>query len=283
MLYLPEAKWGIGASVIYDMFYFFNELDLLEIRLEILDAYVDKFILVDFNQTYSGVMRESLYTKNKERYARWNHKIVHYHVDDFPKDTALVDQARHNSNTGAGEDHWIREFYLKERAKDAIASVSPQDQDVVFISDLDEIWNPLTIKPIEMGDKIYRPFQSAHYYYLNNRCDEVNGWTGTVVAKYKNIRHACINDLRTRHKTPTTEIANGGWHFGFLGGVEGAKRKIVDSNHPCYNHCLGSIADRVQNNQDYMGRNFHFWLDETHLPDYLIHNKEKWKYLFKGL
>jgi len=125
---------------VYDVFYFFNELDLLEIRLNILDRYVDYFVLVEFSQTFGGVKKDSFYKKNKDRYAKWNHKIIYFLVDDYPSDKDLLKLAESNSNVGNGAEHWVREFYLKESAKKALSALN--DEDIVFVSDLDEIWDP---------------------------------------------------------------------------------------------------------------------------------------------
>ncbi len=268
--------------MIVDLFYFFNELDLLEIRLNILDAYVDKFILVEFSTTYSGIPKESHYLANKERYAKWNHKIDHFIIDEKSAMIGYRDEALKNSNVGNGESYWIREFCLKESAKKCLVGFN--DEDIVFVSDLDEIWNPEvicpTLKDIAKGG-IYRPKQLAYYYYLNNRCSEQDGWTGTIFCRYRVIKDGCLNDLRTRSKTPCWEIYKGGWHFGFMGGVEGAKKKLVESNHPEYNGWVSKIEERVKNNIDYRGRNYHYWIDEESLPSYLRENKQKWIKLFR--
>lgn len=71
---------------IYDVFTFFNELDLLEIRLNILDPYVDYFVIVEATETFSGYPKPLYYEENKERFKKWKDKIIHYVIDDTPKD-----------------------------------------------------------------------------------------------------------------------------------------------------------------------------------------------------
>ena len=70
---------------IYDIFIFFNELDLLEIRLNILDLYVDYFVIVECTETFSGLVKPLYYKENKDLFKKWNHKIIHYVVDNMPK------------------------------------------------------------------------------------------------------------------------------------------------------------------------------------------------------
>lgn len=266
---------------VYDVFYLFNELDLLEIRLNILNDYVDYFVIVESTTSFSGIAHELQYKKYEDRFVEWREKIIYYVVDDFPHDTTLLTLAQNNSNTGAGEHYWVREFYQKESAKKALVGLS--DTDVVFISDLDEIWNPLQLKALTDFSKsaLIRPKQLAYYYYLNNRCNEKNGWTGTIVAQYKTIKNNCINDLRTRGKTTFAEIDFGGWHFGFMGGVDGAMKKLVEWQHPEYANWVDTLKERVTKNKDYRGRTYTYWTDESDLPSYILEHKEKYKKLFK--
>ncbi|GAB6283595.1 MAG: hypothetical protein STSR0008_23770 [Ignavibacterium sp.] len=121
------------------------------------------------------------------------------------------------------------------------------------------------------------------YYYLNNRCREINGWTGTIVTQYKNIKNNCINDLQTRSRTKFIEIDSGGWNFGFMGGVNGAMKKLTEWQHPEYINWISTIEERVKKNKDYRGRSFKFGTDESDLPKNLLENKEKHKELFKHI
>lgn len=70
--------------MIYDCFSFFNELDLLEIRLNTLDKVVDKFILFESTLTHTGNPKPLYYAENKDRFAKFSDRIVHIVVNDFP-------------------------------------------------------------------------------------------------------------------------------------------------------------------------------------------------------
>ena len=63
--------------MIYDCFIFNNEIELLDLRLNILSPFVDKFIITDGDTTFSGNPKESVYLKNKERFSKWEEKIIH--------------------------------------------------------------------------------------------------------------------------------------------------------------------------------------------------------------
>jgi len=69
---------------IYDCFCFFNELDLLELRFNILDPYVDYFVLSEASVTHTGQPKPYYYEENKKRFAKWEHKIIHLKITDTP-------------------------------------------------------------------------------------------------------------------------------------------------------------------------------------------------------
>jgi beta-1,4-mannosyl-glycoprotein beta-1,4-N-acetylglucosaminyltransferase len=266
--------------MVIDLFYIYDELSMLEIRLNILDPVVDKFIIVEATESFSGNPKPLCYEANKERFAKWSHKIKYYVVDDFPMDEKIYDEAQSNSNTGNKEHWWVREFYQKESARKALKGL--KDTDIVFVSDIDEIWNPDKVK--ELTDfsafDVIRPKQKAIYYYLNNRCSEENGWTGTIVTTYGHIKKNVLENLRTRHKTPTREIENGGWHFGFIVGLDGHENKMKVRNHPEYKLWEDNFMDMVKSGKDYRGRGYTYWKDDECLPQYLKDNKTKWQKLF---
>lgn len=259
----------------YDTFMFYNELDLLEIRLNILDPYVDTFVIVEARETFVGHPKPLYFEENRERYARWAHKIIHYVVDN--SDEALWEFARKSPNVGNGEHWWVREFYQKENILKAFTA---NDDDLVFVSDVDEIWNPALDYS---GDGVWRPRQIAYHYYLNNKSDQYfNGWTGTRAGKYKKLKEVGVNHFRTEQFTPSKILENGGWHFTNLGDVEFVKKKIESYGHQEYNvsGIKGKIDKAFKNNEDFLGR-CTLWVDETGLPQYILDNKEKYKHLFK--
>lgn len=247
--------------MVIDLFYFNNELDMLEIRLNILNDVVDKFVLIEAPLTFSGKPKPLYYLENKERFAKWNDKIIHHIAIETPE---LKQQAYLSPNTGSGEHYWIREFIQKENAKDALSFCS--DDDLVFISDVDEVWRPSIVHLMDMR-AVYKPKQLPYLYYLNQRTDEDwHGWTGTIATQYKNIKNACVNHLRTDGMTPYTVIENGGWHFNSIGGQQ---QKRLAFSHPIY-----------ENDSEWKRREINLRKDEKDLPEYILNNKELWsKYL----
>jgi hypothetical protein len=106
------------SVMLVDTFMFYNEYDVLELRLEVLDKYVDRFVLVESEVNHVGGPKELFFQKNKERYAKWLHKIEHIVVtaDESPKD----------------ENPWSREKYQRECILRGVQDV-PNDA-IVMIS-----------------------------------------------------------------------------------------------------------------------------------------------------
>ena len=284
---------------VFDVFTFFNELDLLELRLDMLSPYVDKFILIECVETFSGKPKPLHYENNKERFSRYHDKIIHHVTYDPPKSfedlrgrildpnidnlsKQICIQALTTTNVPPGETHWLKEFYQKENIRRAILKANPNPEDLCFITDLDEYWNTeLNYTNIE-DDKIYKLKQLAYSGYMNVRSSEA--WAGTLLTKYKNIEGACLNHLRTPSKTKYEYIDNAGWHFTFMGGEQQVKMKLDAYGHQEYNNdgIKNNVKFLLEQGKDVLGRNeFKFWIDESELPKYLIENKKKYKQYFK--
>jgi beta-1,4-mannosyl-glycoprotein beta-1,4-N-acetylglucosaminyltransferase len=264
--------------MIYDIFQFAYELDLLEIRLNILDPYVDKFVICESTTTFMLEPKKLWYQENKKRFEKWNHKIIHHIIDDFPNDKKIYEMAKSSFCVGAGEINWVNEFYQKESARKALVDLD--DEDVCYIGDLDEIWRPNMQMDLD-NNIIYRPMQTHYLYYLNNRTNGKELWTGTIVLKYKHLKNECLNHMLSRRYTHSFDkrIENGGWHFEAFGGVNGAKTKIETMK---YCDCvipknLNMLDYNIQNNLDYKGRNLQIWKDNSDLPEYILKNEKEFK------
>lgn len=244
--------------MIYDCFMFNGELDMLEIRLNILDEHVDKFVIAESRQTFSGKSKPLYYLENRERFANWNHKII-YHVISDREITDSFEMAA----------------YQKDSIREVLKLCHPED--TIIYGDVDEIINP---EVIEQEGKCR---QLAYSYYLNNRSSE--DWQGTNVCRYKNLYD--LNKWRANHDVI---LENGGWHFTNLMNYDELIRKLESYDHQEANipWVKDGLKARMEANVDFLGRThdwqgneFKMWVDESELPQYLIDNKEKWKHLFK--
>jgi len=280
---------------IYDIFTFFNELEILEIRLNILDNFVDYFVIIESTETFSGKPKNLFYENNKARFDKWKHKIIYHVIDDVPinpddlkkrllhenisdLDNEIINNTLTSDNVPVGEIHWFKEFYQKESIKKALVGLN--DNDLCFVSDVDEIWNP-EIKFTIKDTGIFRLRQNMYAYFLNNRSSEK--WVGTLLTRYINVKNSCLNHLRTPRKTKYTYIKNGGWHFTNMGGADRIRDKIESYGHQEFNNdkIKTDLESKIMNNTDFIGRDFHFWVDDTMLPTYIINNKDEYKNFFK--
>lgn len=280
---------------VIDAFIFFNELELLDIRLNILNDKVDYFVLVESTVSHSGKEKRLYYDENKNLFEKFNHKIVHHVVKDTPNSFEEAremflkeeDETKKNilmhtlttSNT-AGELQWMREFYQHENVRMGMKKIKIDDEDIVFNSDLDEIWNPDIEYPISDWE-IVKLKQHVYTGFLNVRSSEE--WYGTYYTKYKNIKNASSNHLDTVFKTKHSFLDNGGWHFTYQGGIDRIKKKLENFGHQEYNNdqVKNMIQQRLESGVDVLGRPFACTIDEHNLPTYLKQNKEKYKHFFK--
>lgn len=280
---------------IVDAFSFFNELELLEIRLNILNDKVDYFVLVESTISHSGKKKALYYQENKHLFEKFNHKIVHYIVSDTPNSFEEAskmfleeqNETKRNilmhtltSSNIAGALQWMREFYQKENVRMGMEKIGLSDDDICFNSDLDEIWNPDIEYPID-DHNVVKLKQHVYTGFLNVKSNEE--WFGTYYTKYKNIKNACAGHLDSTSKTNHVFLNNGGWHFTFQGGAERVKNKIENYGHQEYNNdsIKNLIDQRLNSGLDVLGRSFNCVIDEDSLPNYLKQNKNKYKNFFK--
>src|SRR3989338_9028995 len=160
----------IARPMRYDVFTFLNELDLLEIRLNILYDHVDYFVIIECAETFSGLPKPLYFSENKDRFTQFAPKIIHYVVTDVPISEAelrsrlqnstidtlekeIINNALTSDNLPPDQLHWLKEFYQKESIKKALVNL--QDDDICFVGDVDEIWNPAAVIDFTKDD-IYK-------------------------------------------------------------------------------------------------------------------------------
>ncbi len=257
--------------MICDIITYNGERELFELRYNILKDYVDRFIVVQFDKTFSG--------KEKTQFEQPKFSNVYTHINTEKTYGKYLELARSSPNTeyGMGADHWIREFCQKESIKDTLTDL--KDDDIVFIGDVDEIWDPTKLR--EMLTYSCKLKLKVYSYYLNNRSNE-QFW-GTIVAQYQDIKNKTLNHLRS-FELPKTDNEFG-WHFTSMGGYDRIKEKLEDSyTEDTYANpsIMQNLEQNVLDNKDFLGRNFKYKIDESEWPEYLKDNKEKYKHLLRS-
>jgi len=251
-------------SKTYDCFSFFDELDLVEIRFEILDSVVDYFVVSEDTVSFAGKEKPLYFKENYDRYEKWHHKIIYVNPPPFKENQEIFKRALNSPNTGLKEEVWLREFYQKESIGLALSSC--KEDDVIFISDVDEIWNPEISKAVEPGI-VYRPEQECRPFYLNFKSNnDISGWTGTRYSDYATYSNFGPNHFRTEREIKGKLIPNGGWHFTWLSKQANKWNDAHPDNNTRFNNYRDSKVI----------------IEEGSLPSYLKDSKDRWKHLFYG-
>lgn len=256
---------------IVDIVTYNGERDMLKLHIGALYDVVDKFIILEANQTFTGHPKIQYLFRDMRYFKKWWPKIVYYSMNDW-EDDDLWSLARNSPNT-KGAYHWQREFYIKESIQKALKHEGVKDDDLCFIGDVDEIWEwPHEVKlPAKLKLQVYA-------YYLNNQSNE-EFW-GTYVAHYKDFKGKILNHERSRTDIRTDDYF--GHHFTSMGGLKEVIRKLNDSYTPeSYN--TGEVQlllpERHRKGLDYLGRPFTFKISEENWPQYLKEHKKEFKHL----
>lgn len=241
----------------YDCFNFFNELDLLDIRLNYLDKYVDKFVIVESTVTFSGNEKRLYFDENKHLFEKFKDKIIHIIVNDTPDDFTRLEEStgdqlqdkinqyvNRSPGWSKGEKQWGREIFQRESIFRGIKDCD--DEDIIILSDLDEIPNADVIKNLNFNNVKCFELKQRLFYYHVNLLRELN-WSGTKVSKWKSVKESTINEIR-QNKITDSVIAEGGWHLSFMGGENRIIEKIEAYSHQEFNH--ESIKNNVSRNVD---------------------------------
>tara|TARA_R110002074_G_scaffold38935_1_gene105090 strand:+ start:3419 stop:4927 length:1509 start_codon:yes stop_codon:yes gene_type:complete len=211
---------------IIDTFVFYNELDMLNLRLHELNEEVDFFILVEANKTYANNIKPFFFEENKEKYTKFLHKIIHIKVDDMPE---------RNFTTSTG--NWDREHYQRNQIKQGLDKLNLNDEDIIIMCDVDEIPNVNTIKNTKI-DGIYNLEMDFYYYNFENKI--VDKWPLARIFNYGSIKSSPYLDYLTKIRliknfNKNNIIKNGGWHLSYFGNIEFIINKIKEFAHQEFN------------------------------------------------
>lgn len=215
-------------SYIYDCFMFSDELETLELRMKILEEYVDRFVIVEGTRNLNNKKKELFFNINRERFKKWEDKIIHIVVDDWPE----YDNA------------WTYEHYQRNSILRGLVQCEPND--VIIISDVDEIPAPNVIKKarklLSKKRQVYNIRMFRFMYFYNYFCYTEPYW-------YAHPKIFRFEEFQIKHKSFSNEYGQGGfgvattpdqmrtlaeyskslwggWHFSTVGDIERIKRTI---------------------------------------------------------
>lgn len=277
---------------VFDCFIFFDELDLLEIRLHELSGVVDRFVLAEATRTFSGAPKPLHFEENRERFRAFADRLVHVVVDDMPL---------------AGKSRWDREAYQRNQLARGLADAQPND--LIILSDVDEI--PRADAVSTMVATGLRPndvacFELRMYnYFLNFEAGE--RWLRLGPRACLRSRLPGMQQLRLV-KGPSPDLVrnalrglrawfdvgrpvrrsvyrDAGWHFTYLGGVEQIQRKLraragdnAPKPHLNDDWLLGRIRDGVVTTPRSTARLILRPLGDE-FPHYVVENRQRFAHL----
>ena len=262
---------------IYDCFQFFNEENILDLRLNILDEFVNFFVIVESTTDHQGNTKKLNFDINK--FGKFQKKIIYVVVEDTVEtikkphigQNSLVEQHQRNSITKG----------LK----------NCDDNDLVIISDIDEI--PDLTKLNFFDKKKYAVFAQKKFDYKLNLLNETEGeWYGSKICLKKNLKSPqWLRDLKFK-KYPFWRvdkirnlqiIRNGGWHFSYLQSPENILKKIMSFSHGEHNIPVfanqKNIEEKIKMQKNIFDLKFSYKkveIDHT-FPKYIIENREKFR------
>ena len=259
---------------IYDCFSYWDEDLLLKIRLNILNKYVDHFVIVEGNKTWQNNSKELRFDINK--FSEFKEKIIYIPVTDMPD----------------GDDPYLRENFQRNCILRGIKHA--EENDLILISDLDEIPNPKKISEFNIS-KRYAVFEQKHFYYkLNLQSRKTPFWHGSRICVNKFLKSPqWLRELKFKKRSfwridkyyLNNIIKNGGWHFCNLKTPEQLLYKynnLCETNDPYHFKekidskylNLEEIKKNILNRNDIIGRDDQFVkveIDNTY-PEYINNN-----------
>lgn len=226
--------------MLIDAFMFYNELDILELRFEVLDRYVDRFILVEAEVNHVGGAKPLFFEQNKDRYAKW-----------FPKITHIIAKA---DECPTEKNPWSREKFQRHCIVKGLEDV-PNDA-LVMVSDVDEIPDLSKIPYENLGHPIVAihmwMFQYSLEYLFTNE-----PWIGTIITTSELLKKFGPNDFRD-HRWHFPIIQYGGWHLSSFGD-----EKMVLNKMRTFAHALDNNEHRHLQTEE----NIKQWMTEGKFLD----------------
>lgn len=194
--------------MIFDCFTFFDELELLELRLTILDDVVDRFVICEAPYTFRGEPKPLVLQQNLNRFARWRDKLLVLTLPDTPS-----------------PDPWKNEWRQRDYLETGLADAA--NDDIVLLGDCDEIPDPANVVRHLEPMTILGHEQRLSVGFFNRI--EPDPRIGTRAVRAGDFRR--FGPLSALRKFAPTSIVRGGWHFTSIGPAQTMARKLRSFSH----------------------------------------------------
>ena len=285
---------------------YFDEEMILDLRLNILNKYVDYFVIVESIFTHRGEKKELKFNLNK--FGQFKDKIIYLIYNQVPKNLEIINK---EDTEKEKSDKLIMNAIFRENEQRNFLErglENAKDEDVILISDVDEIPNLDNLDFNQIHQKIFIFEQNMFYYKFNLKLPDFS-WKGTKGCKKKYFKNPqWLRNIKDR-KYPFYRIdtffsekkyinckiiKNGGWHFTNIKTPEELFEKFSNFGHhdefELANIDVDKIKEKVTNKEVFYDHladkgSSNRWsdnyklkkIDLNYLPKYLVENSEKFK------
>ncbi len=262
-----------------DCFMYFDEDLVLDIRLNTLNDKVDKFIIAEATKDHAGENKKLNF--RIENFSKFKDKIHYLIIEDLPTNVESKKKDWH-------ENH-MRDQFQRNSIERGYKEYG--DDDLIMISDIDEIPDPKKLQEFNINNKYACFLQKNFQSKINLLNISHEDWPGTKICQKKYLKSPqWLRNLKTKKKPfwkifsrKMQIINNGGWHFSFLKDPEAIKKKITSYSHQEYNTKeftnIDSIRKKISLGEDLFNRKISYKkleIDKS-FPEYIVKNKEKFK------
>jgi beta-1,4-mannosyl-glycoprotein beta-1,4-N-acetylglucosaminyltransferase len=264
---------------IIDAFIFYNEIDLIKYRINILNDIIDYFIIVESDKTFIGNEKKLYFQDIANEFTHIKDKIINVVCKDL------------KSNLNGKVDPWQNESIQRKYISEGINKININNEDLIIISDCDEIHDPITLEKIKNKEILLKDgigtLEQDLFYYNLNIINQVK-WSGVKILSYECYKNKYNYDPQIiRNSGRINVINNGGWHLSYFGNEDFIINKLKNFSHQEFNNNFYTnkeyIKNQIENNLDLYGRgNIIFKyieiLDNKYLPlKYSIYLKKFYK------
>ena len=255
----------------FDCFMYNNENLILDVRLNSLDKYIDKFVIVEAKQNHQGKKKDN-FNFEIDNFKKFKHKIEYLRIENFPDQYS----------------DWERENFQRNFLTKGLLDANGED--FVITSDIDEIPNLKSLDRLVKSKKRYTAFKQKMIYYKFNLLNLTEAdWYGSRMCKFKDLKSPqWIRDKKVKNypfyridKINWQIVDNGGWHFSMVMTPDEISEKIKSFAHSEFNKPeftnVENIKKKINLKEDLFGRKFEFKkiLDKNDLPKYITENEKK--------
>lgn len=219
--------------MIWDCFTYNGEYDLLKIRCEEFKDLDVTHILVESNYTFTGKWKELTYKKNEQ------YNIKHFVLNHVPN----------NGNA------WDNELAQRNYILNALQILGANDNDIVIISDVDEIIKESVIRNYSPISSLTALKMDTYRYYYNCLEGKQN-WNMARIMNYSYLKSKTPNEVRNSGFERILD--NAGWHFSYMGGYDKIIQKIESFSHTELNNddFKSKLLSKYENCQSLFGDDY---------------------------